>query len=75
MDDPEGSAEKAVEEVPESEREATALNQLKALTTPGGSDTKRALVLYNSHTGGHKFAGNIIVSCSDVSFHRVLTED
>ncbi|KAG8883443.1 hypothetical protein FRB97_006571 [Tulasnella sp. 331] len=61
VDDPECSEEKAVEEVPESEREATTLQHLKALTTPGGNETKRALVLYNSHTGGHKFAGNIII--------------
>jgi len=61
VDDPECSNSKAVEEVPEGEREATVLQHLQELTSPGQEETKRALILYNSHTGGHKFAGNIII--------------
>ncbi|KAG9030350.1 hypothetical protein FRB95_004005 [Tulasnella sp. JGI-2019a] len=60
VDDPECSG-KPMEDVPEGEREAAALQQLKGLTSGEADETKRALVLYNSHTGGHKFAGNIII--------------
>lgn len=39
------------------EKSAATLEQLREL--PG---QKRALVLMNSHIGGHKFVGNVIVS-------------
>jgi hypothetical protein len=38
-------------------KEAHIVNQLKSLRS-----LKRALILRNSHVGGHKFAGNVIVS-------------
>ena len=40
------------------EREAVVLDRLKALSE---DKHKRALILMNSHIGGHKFAGNVIV--------------
>ena len=52
--------EKPLEEFPGSneDREAEILRRLKSI----GEDTHRALILKISHIGGHKFAGNVIVS-------------
>lgn len=47
----------------EDEKQAEVLRQLKSIAVEN-ADQKRALVLYNSHMGGHKFAGNVIVGCS-----------
>ncbi|KAJ3488712.1 hypothetical protein NLI96_g2672 [Meripilus lineatus] len=44
----------------DDEREAEVIRQLKQLD-PSTVDTKRALILRNSHIGGHKFAGNCII--------------
>lgn len=41
------------------EQDAEILSQLKALP-----DHRKALILRNSHIGGHKFSGNAIVSIS-----------
>lgn len=43
----------------DEEREEEVVRRLKALEN---ETTKRALILKNSHIGGHKFAGNVIVS-------------
>lgn len=40
------------------EREEEALRRLKSI---GQDPRKRALIIMNSHIGGHKFAGNVIV--------------
>ena len=45
-------------DVTPEEREENILSQLKE-----SADMKRALILKVSHTGGHKYAGNCIVSC------------
>ncbi|EPQ59395.1 hypothetical protein GLOTRDRAFT_136275 [Gloeophyllum trabeum ATCC 11539] len=42
----------------EEEKEAQIVQRLKEL---GDAHTKRALILKNSHIGGHKFAGNCII--------------
>jgi len=62
VDDPDLYDESAMEEIPgaEDEREAKAIQQLKRLQLTE-TGTKRALILFNSHIGGHKFAGNIII--------------
>ena len=41
-------------------RDAAVIEQLKSHAWEH-ADTKRALVLYVSHIGGHKFAGNVII--------------
>ena len=41
----------------EEEKEGSYLKQLKE-----AAESKRALIIRNSHMGGHKFAGNCIVS-------------
>lgn len=43
----------------EQERENEVIRRLKALED---EVQKKALILKNSHIGGHKFAGNVIVS-------------
>ena len=49
----------------DAEREAAVVEQLKAYD-PAAPDAhghpRRALILKCSHIGGHKFAGNVIVS-------------
>ncbi|KAI0952178.1 hypothetical protein AcV7_008063 [Taiwanofungus camphoratus] len=45
----------------EDEKQAEVLRQLKSIAVEN-ADQKRALVLYNSHMGGHKFAGNVIIN-------------
>ena len=51
------SLEEAVE--CEGDREAALLAQMRALEA---HEPKRALILKTSHIGGHKYAGNVIVS-------------
>ena len=43
----------------DEDREKEALRRLKELDH---ESVKKALILKNSHIGGHKFAGNVIVS-------------
>ena len=43
----------------EGDREAALLAQMRALEA---HEPKRALILKTSHIGGHKYAGNVIVS-------------
>ncbi len=44
------------------EREAEVTSRLQAIgSDPHAPGHQRALILFCSHTGGHKFAGNIIV--------------
>ena len=45
------------------ERETAFANQLQSTIAATSEHHKRALILRCSHTGGHKFAGNMIV-CS-----------
>lgn len=63
LDHPEHYDEPPVEEITgtDEERQAAMSERLKK-TAESHTELKRALVLYNSHTGGHKFAGNVIVS-------------
>ena len=49
-------------------REENISSQLKEI-----ADVKRALILKVSHTGGHKYAGNCIVSCPDAVECWLLT--
>ncbi|OBZ70092.1 Altered inheritance of mitochondria protein 32 [Grifola frondosa] len=45
----------------EEEKQAEVLRQLKNVDAEH-SDAKRVLILRNSHVGGHKFAGNVIIN-------------
>jgi len=62
IEDPEHYSFPSIESLSgsEEEKEEEILRQLKTLD-PATSDHKRALVLKNSHMGGHKFAGNCII--------------
>ncbi|KZS97776.1 Sucraseferredoxin-like protein [Sistotremastrum niveocremeum HHB9708] len=42
----------------QEQKDQLALERLKSLA---GRDPKRALIIYNSHVGGHKFAGNLCI--------------
>lgn len=63
VEDPECLDDSAIEDISgtTAEREAAIEERLKNLCDPS-VETKRALILYCSHIGGHKFAGNVIVS-------------
>lgn len=45
----------------EQDKEAEVLRRLKSVD-PKNAETKRALIVRNSHMGGHKFAGNVIIN-------------
>ena len=45
----------------EEEQQAEILRRLQSVDT-AHAEHKRALILYCSHIGGHKYAGNVIVS-------------
>jgi len=45
----------------DEEKEAEVLRRLRSVDVPY-ADQKRALILRNSHMGGHKFAGNMIIN-------------
>ena len=53
------------------ERESEILRQLQLLD-PQTAENKRALIIRNSHIGGHKFAGNCIVSFFFVGRNLIL---
>lgn len=56
----------------EQDKEAEVLRRLKSVD-PKNAETKRALIVRNSHMGGHKFAGNVIVSFLGVPPLPMLT--
>lgn len=62
LEDPEHYTFPSIEslEGSEEEKEDEILKQLKTLD-PATAEHKKALILKNSHMGGHKFAGNCIV--------------
>ncbi|KLO11261.1 hypothetical protein SCHPADRAFT_999075 [Schizopora paradoxa] len=52
-----------LEELPSTtDRAQEALRQLQSLSDPASSTTKKALILKNSHFGGHKYAGNVVIN-------------
>ena len=60
----------AIEDLPGSpeEKEAAYLEQLKLYAE---GEHKRALILKCSHIGGHRYAGNVIVSKHDTMCHII----
>ncbi|KAG8956729.1 hypothetical protein FRC04_000207 [Tulasnella sp. 424] len=62
LEDPECLEDSAIEDIPgtTAEREAVVEERLKNLCSPS-VETKRALIIFCSHIGGHKFAGNVII--------------
>ncbi|KAG9045490.1 hypothetical protein FS837_006232 [Tulasnella sp. UAMH 9824] len=62
VEDPECLDDSPIEDISgtAAEREAAVEERLKKLCDPS-VETKRALILYCSHIGGHKFAGNVII--------------
>ncbi|KAG8931988.1 hypothetical protein FRC02_001802 [Tulasnella sp. 418] len=61
VDDPEQYDDGPIENIEgtSEEREQEVLNRLKRAAS--NDDSKRALILFNSHIGGHKYAGNVII--------------
>ncbi|QRV87900.1 altered inheritance of mitochondria protein 32 [Ceratobasidium sp. AG-Ba] len=60
IDDPAEYGHPAIEDLPEPRADAI-LEQLQEIRKPDGQHSQRALILRNSHIGGHKFAGNVII--------------
>lgn len=63
VEDPDCIEDSAIEDIQGTteERDAVVEERLKKLCDQS-AETKRALIIYCSHIGGHKFAGNVIVS-------------
>ena len=63
VEDPDHFDEPPIEDIPGSaeEREKAVFDRLKDISADDGSH-KKALIIYISHMGGHKYAGNVIVS-------------
>lgn len=59
LDDPEGPSLEDIEGTDE-DREKEVVRRLQ--TIADSKDHKKVLILKNSHVGGHKFAGNVVVS-------------
>lgn len=57
----------------EDEKHAEIQRQLQALDATHG-EHKRALILYCSHIGGHKYAGNVIVRADGIRASRLLAD-
>ncbi|KAF8709414.1 Sucrase/ferredoxin-like, partial [Rhizoctonia solani] len=60
IDDPAEHGQPALEDLPEPRAE-NAKERLQALRKPESDFSQRVLILRNSHMGGHKFAGNVII--------------
>ncbi|CAE6369466.1 unnamed protein product [Rhizoctonia solani] len=60
IDDPAEHGQPALEDLPEPRAE-NAKQRLQALRKPESDFSQRVLILRNSHMGGHKFAGNVII--------------
>ncbi|KAG8743362.1 hypothetical protein FRC10_012166 [Ceratobasidium sp. 414] len=60
VDDPAEYGHPALEDLPEPRADAV-LEQLREIRKPDGEYSQRVLILRNSHVGGHKFAGNVII--------------
>jgi len=58
IDDPAEYGQPALEDLPEPRSDAAA-EQLRRIRN--GEYANRALILRNSHVGGHRFAGNVII--------------
>jgi len=71
-----------LEELPPTiDRTQEALRQLQTLnedSNTSGSTTKKALIIKNSHFGGHKYAGNVVInfpSSAGVWYGRVTPHE
>ncbi|CAE6516054.1 unnamed protein product [Rhizoctonia solani] len=60
IDDPAEHGQPALEDLPEPRAEDTK-ERLQSLRKPESDFAQRVLILRNSHMGGHKFAGNVII--------------
>ncbi|CAE6487088.1 unnamed protein product [Rhizoctonia solani] len=60
IDDPAEHGQPALEDLPEPRAEDTK-ERLQWLRKPESDFAQRVLILRNSHMGGHKFAGNVII--------------
>ncbi|KAG8765684.1 hypothetical protein FRC12_007360 [Ceratobasidium sp. 428] len=60
IDDPAEYGHPAIEDLPEPRADGV-LEQLREIRKPNGEYSQRALILRNSHIGGHKFSGNVII--------------
>ncbi|CAE6462348.1 unnamed protein product [Rhizoctonia solani] len=77
IDDPAEHGQPALEDLPEPRAEATR-EQLRSLRKPESDFAQRVLILRNSHMGGHKFAGNVIIyfpTGNGVWYGRVSTHE
>jgi hypothetical protein len=68
LEDPRHHSQKPLEDFigSDEQREEEFIRRLKLAATgeldADGPDGKKVLILKNSHIGGHKYAGNVIVS-------------
>ena len=77
LDDPADLDLPALDDLPEPRAEAV-IEQLRGLRRPGSDYAQRVLILRNSHIGGHKFAGNVIIyfpTGNGVWYGRVSTHE
>ncbi|KAJ1308510.1 hypothetical protein OPQ81_004214 [Rhizoctonia solani] len=77
IDDPAELGQPALEDLPEPRAEETK-ERLRSLRNPESDFSQRALILRNSHIGGHKFAGNVIIyfpTGNGVWYGRVSTHE
>lgn len=77
IDDPADHGVPALEDLAEPRAEA-ATEQLRGIRRPDGDFAQRVLILRNSHIGGHKFSGNVIVyfpTGNGVWYGRVSTHE
>ncbi|CAE6418636.1 unnamed protein product [Rhizoctonia solani] len=77
IDDPDEHGQPALEDLPEPRAEETK-ERLYSLRKPESDFSQRVLILRNSHIGGHKFAGNVIIyfpTGNGVWYGRVSTHE